>query len=136
MSTACSLIPLSLLFSGKKKTKQAHPEKKQVLCMPIFLQKQGQNNPEKQGKSHKEKAKKKIRALFSNVAKRTQTQMHSEAKCPKSQIASDLKSQGPNRRNCPQIAAPRSSNRKSKSRNLCFEPLSKSPPESQLQFPV
>ena len=36
----------------------------------------------------------------------------------KSQVASDLESQNPNRRNFPQITASRSSDRRSKSRNL------------------
>ena len=61
----------------------------------------------------------------------------SEAKCSKSQIASDLKSRSPNRKSLPQIAAPGSSNRTFKSRDLWFEPpLFKSPLESQCQFLV
>ena len=59
---------------------------------------------------------------------------HLSAPNHKSQIASDLKSQSPNRKNFPQIAALGSSNRTFKSRDLWFEPLFKSPLESQCQF--
>ena len=52
----------------------------------------------------------------------------------KSQIASDLKSRSPNRKNFPQIAVSGSSNHTFKSRDLWFEPLFKSPLESQCQF--
>ena len=52
----------------------------------------------------------------------------------KSQIASDLKSRSPNRKNFPQIAASGSSSRTFKSRDLWFEPLFKSLLESQCQF--
>ena len=41
----------------------------------------------------------------------------------KSQIASDLKSRSPNRKNFPQIAVSGSSNRTFKSRDLWFDPL-------------
>ena len=54
----------------------------------------------------------------------------------KSQIASDLKSRSPNRKNFPQIAVSSGSNRTFKSRDLWFEPLFKSPLESQCPFPV
>ena len=54
----------------------------------------------------------------------------------KSQIASDLKSRSPNRKNFSQIAVSGSSNRTFKSRDLWFEPLFKSPLESQCQFLV
>ena len=54
----------------------------------------------------------------------------------KSQIASDLKSRSPNRKNFPQIAVSGGSNRTFKSRDLWFEPLFKSPLESQCRFPV
>ena len=54
----------------------------------------------------------------------------------KSQIASDLKSRSPNRKNFPQIAVSGGSNRTFKSRDLWFEALFKSPLESRCRFPV
>ena len=61
---------------------------------------------------------------------------HLSAPNHKSQIASDLKSRIPNRKNFPQIAVLDSSNRTFKSRDLWFEPLFKSPLESQCRIPV
>ena len=52
----------------------------------------------------------------------------------KLQSASDLKSRSPNRKNFPKTAVSGSSNRTFKSRDLRFEPLFKSPLESQCQF--
>ena len=54
----------------------------------------------------------------------------------KSQIASDLKSRSPNRKSFPQIAVSAGSNRTFKLRDLWFEPLFKSPLESQCRFPA
>ena len=61
---------------------------------------------------------------------------HLSAPNHKSQTASDLKSRSPNRKNFPQIAVSGGSNRTFKSRDLKvrFEPLFKSPLESQCQF--
>ena len=59
---------------------------------------------------------------------------HLSAPNHKSQIASDLKSRSPNRKNFPQIAVSGSSNRTFKSRDLWFEPLFRSLLESQCQF--
>ena len=61
---------------------------------------------------------------------------HMASKCSKSQIASDLNSRSPNRKNFPQIAVSAGSNLTFKWRDLWFEPLFKSPLESQCRFPV
>ena len=79
---------------------------------------------------------KKGQKVHPNFAPNITMEFHHHLSAPnhKSQIASDLKSRSPNRKNFPQIAVSRSSNRTFKSRDLWFEPLFKSPLESQCQF--